>query len=76
MLVFQRSEESLSGAKAMLRDGLFEHCDPDIVLGYHNWLLIPGGTIGWHPATAFASTGAFDIGGARRTSPSVQGPNS
>lgn len=49
MLIFQPAEESLAGAKAMLRDGLFEYCDPDIVLGYHNWPLISGGTIGWHP---------------------------
>lgn len=61
MFIFQPAEEGLGGARAMLDDGLFEHCDPDIVLGYHNWPLIPGGTIGWHPATAFASTDPFDI---------------
>ncbi|WP_010139818.1 M20 metallopeptidase family protein [Oceanicola sp. S124] len=61
MFIFQPAEESLGGARAMLEDGLFDHCDPDIVLGYHNWPLIPGGTIGWHPATAFASTDPFDI---------------
>ncbi|MFV0332514.1 MAG: M20 family metallopeptidase [Tropicimonas sp.] len=61
MFIFQPAEESLGGAQAMLEDGLFEHCDPDVVLGYHNWPLIPAGTIGWHPATAFASTDSFDI---------------
>ena len=61
MFIFQPAEEGLGGARAMLKDGLFEHCDPDIVLGYHNWPLIPAGTIGWHPQTAFASTDPFDI---------------
>ena len=61
MFIFQPAEETLGGARAMLDDGLFEHCDPDIVLGYHNWPLIPGGTIGWHPVTSFASTDAVDI---------------
>lgn len=61
MFIFQPAEEGLGGARAMLNDGLFEYCDPDIVLGYHNWPLIPGGTIGWHPQTAFASTDPFDI---------------
>lgn len=61
MFIFQPAEEGLGGARAMLSDGLFEHCDPDIILGYHNWPLIPAGTIGFHPQTAFASTDPFDI---------------
>nr|WP_321461345.1 amidohydrolase [uncultured Cohaesibacter sp.] len=61
MFVFQPAEEGLGGARAMLADGLFEHCDPDIMLGYHNWPPLPAGTIGWHPVTAFASSDPFDI---------------
>ena len=61
MFIFQPAEEGLGGARAMLEDGLFDYCDPDIVLGFHNWPPLPGGTIGWHPVTAFASSDPFDI---------------
>jgi len=61
MVIFQPAEEGLGGARAMLEDGVFEASKPDIMLGYHNWPLIPGGTIGWHPKTAFASTDPFDV---------------
>ena len=61
MFVFQPAEEGLGGARAMLADGLFDYCDPDIMLGYHNWPPLPAGTIGWHPVTAFASSDPFDI---------------
>lgn len=61
LMVFQPAEEGLGGARAMLEDGLFEWVEPDIMLGYHNWPLIDGGTIGYHPKTAFASTDPFDI---------------
>jgi len=61
MFIFQPAEEGLGGARAMLDDGLFDHCDPDIVLGYHNWPPLPAGTIGWHPLTSFASSDPFDL---------------
>ncbi|PLW76092.1 M20 metallopeptidase family protein [Cohaesibacter celericrescens] len=61
MFIFQPAEEVLGGARAMLEDGLFRYCDPDVVLGYHNWPPLPAGTIGWHPTTAFASSDPFDI---------------
>lgn len=61
MFIFQPAEESLGGARAMLDDGLFAYCDPDMILGYHNWPPLPSGTIGWHPQTAFASTDSFDL---------------
>ncbi len=61
MFIFQPAEETLGGARAMLDDGLFAYCDPDMILGYHNWPPLAAGTIGWHPQTAFASTDPFDI---------------
>ncbi len=61
MIVFQPAEEALSGAAAMLADGLFDPLTPDVVLGFHNWPLLPAGTVGWHPDVAFASSDAFDV---------------
>ncbi len=61
MVVFQPAEEGLGGARAMLADGVFDTQKPDIMLGYHNWPLLPGGTIGWHPEVSFASSDPFDI---------------
>lgn len=44
LVVFQPGEEAGSGARAMVRDGLFEGASkPDVVLGQH---LVPGGA-GW-----------------------------
>ena len=60
MVVFQPAEESLGGARAMLADGLFDDARPAVMLGYHNWPPLDGGTVGWHPQTAFASTDPFD----------------
>ena len=61
MIVFQPAEEGLGGARAMLADGVFDAEKPDIMLGYHNWPLLPGGVIGWHPEVSFASSDPFDI---------------
>jgi amidohydrolase len=61
MVIFQPAEEGLGGARAMLEDGLFDWLKPDVMLGYHNWPLLPGGTVGWHPDVSFASSDPFDI---------------
>lgn len=61
MVIFQPAEEGLGGARAMLEAGLFETATPDVMLGYHNWPPLDGGTIGWHPQTAFASTDMFNV---------------
>ncbi|MEF2071619.1 M20 metallopeptidase family protein [Consotaella aegiceratis] len=60
-MIFQPAEEGLGGARAMIDDGLLDWMRPDLMLGFHNWPLIPAGTIGYHPGTAFASTDPFDI---------------
>ena len=61
MMVFQPAEEGLSGAREMLADGLFDWVTPDVMLGFHNWPLLPAGTVGWHPDVAFASSDGFDV---------------
>jgi len=50
MLVGQPAEETVSGAAAMLKDGLFQRFPkPDFVLGVHDDDTLPAGTIGYHP---------------------------
>lgn len=61
MVLFQPAEEGLGGARAMLADGVFDKHKPDIMLGYHNWPLLPGGSVGWHPEVSFASSDPFDV---------------
>ncbi len=61
MVLFQPAEEGLGGARAMLADGVFDQTKPDIMLGYHNWPLLDGGTVGWHPEVSFASSDPFDV---------------
>ncbi len=60
-LVFQPAEEALSGAQAMIDDGVLDDPAVDFCLGYHNWPPLPGGTIGFHPDVAFSSSDAFDL---------------
>ena len=50
MLVGQPAEETVGGAVAMLKDGLFQRFPkPDFVLGLHDDDTLPSGTIGYHP---------------------------
>jgi amidohydrolase len=49
MLVGQPAEETVSGAAAMLKDGLFTRFPkPDFVLGLHDDDTLPAGTVGYH----------------------------
>ena len=50
MLVGQPAEETIGGAEAMLKDGLFQRFPkPDYVIGLHDDDSMPAGTIGFHP---------------------------
>jgi len=50
MLVGQPAEETIGGADAMLKDGLFTRFPkPDYVIGLHDDDTMPAGTIGFHP---------------------------
>lgn len=49
MLVGQPAEETIGGAEAMLKDGLFTRFPrPDYVIGLHDDDSMPSGTIGFH----------------------------
>ena len=56
MLVGQPAEESVSGATAMLKDGLFtKFPKPDYAIGLHDDDTLPAGTIGYRPGFFRAS---------------------
>jgi hippurate hydrolase len=62
MLVGQPAEEILSGASAMIRDGLFTRFPkPDFALGMHDDASLPAGVIGFHPGFFRAATSNLDI---------------
>jgi amidohydrolase len=63
--IFQPAEEGLGGARALLKDGLFERFDCDSIYGMHNW---PGAPLG----TVSARTGAF-MSGLAQVDIDVQG---
>ena len=59
MLVGQPAEETVSGAAAMLKDGLFEKFPkPDAVLGLHDDDTLPAGTVGYRAGFFRASMSA------------------
>lgn len=60
-VIFQPAEEVLSGAPAMIADGVLENPSMDAMLGYHNWPLLDTGLVGYHPNVVMASSDAFDI---------------
>ncbi|MCG8507687.1 MAG: M20 family metallopeptidase [Rhodospirillales bacterium] len=60
-LVFQPNEEGLTGAQAMIDDGVLEDPPVDMCLGYHNWPPLDAGVIGYHPDVCFSSSDAFDL---------------
>ncbi|MGH8595357.1 MAG: amidohydrolase, partial [Gammaproteobacteria bacterium] len=43
--IFQPAEEGEAGAKAMMKDGLFERFPVDAVFGLHNWPWLPPGNL-------------------------------
>ena len=58
---FQPAEETVSGAQAMVDDGLYDRVpSPDVVLGQHVSPL-PAGVIGLRPGPAFASSDCIRI---------------
>ena len=62
MLVGQPSEEPLTGAAAMLKDGLFTRFPkPDYALSMHDDATMPSGTIMWHAGPFRASADTVTI---------------
>jgi amidohydrolase len=64
-LVFQPAEESVSGAKAMVMDGLFSRFPMQRIFGYHNWPGLDAGTVAVHqgPVMAAGARVTFTITG-------------
>ena len=61
MAVFQPAEELITGARAMIDDGIFERCGyPDVVLAQHI-IPFPAGAIGLRAGTAWASADSLKI---------------
>jgi amidohydrolase len=59
--IFQPAEEGFAGAKAMIRDGLFERFPCDEIYGLHNFPEMPLGTIGVMAGPMMAAADTFDI---------------
>ncbi len=60
-LIFQPAEEHGRGAKAMLRDGLFERFPVDSIFGLHNMTGMPAGSIATRAGGIMASEDNFVI---------------
>ena len=61
MLVFQPAEELGQGAKAMVRDGLFERFEPPAVLLGQHVAPFPAGLLAIRPGTAFAASDSLRV---------------
>jgi amidohydrolase len=62
MFVGQPAEELLTGAAAMLKDGLFTRFPrPDYALSLHDEATLPAGTIGYHAGFFRASADSVDV---------------
>jgi amidohydrolase len=59
--IFQPAEETLSGARAMIADGVLEDPRMDLVLGYHNWPAVDAGKVGYNAGAVMSAADAFDI---------------
>lgn len=60
-LIFQPAEESLGGAREMIRDGLFERFPMDAIFGMHNWPGLAAGDVAIRSGPCFASSNEFSI---------------
>ncbi|MFT3965996.1 MAG: M20 aminoacylase family protein [Sphingobium sp.] len=58
---FQPAEEGLGGARAMVRDGLFDRFPCDRVFALHNWPDLPAGTIATRPGPIMGAADKFEI---------------
>jgi len=59
--IFQPAEETLSGAAAMIADGVLEDPKLDLILGYHNWPAVQAGKVGYNSGAVMSAADAFDI---------------
>lgn len=62
IIVGQPAEETIDGARAMLRDGLYEKFPrPDFTIALHDDANLAAGTVGYTPGFALASSTSVDI---------------
>ena len=61
VFAFQPAEEIVSGANAMIDDGLFDRWNSDRVIGTHLWNQLETGSVGVNRGTVFASADAIRI---------------
>jgi len=62
VLIGQPAEETVSGAKAMLDDGLYTRFPkPQVVLAFHDVADLPAGVIGLHSGYVMASNDSLEI---------------
>jgi hippurate hydrolase len=62
VMIGQPAEETIEGAKAMLKDGLFTRFPkPQFVIGFHDSASLPAGAIGYTPGYALAAVDSIDI---------------
>jgi amidohydrolase len=62
VMIGQPAEETVGGAAAMLRAGLFEKFPrPDYVLALHDSATLPAGQVAWHEGTLLAGADSVDI---------------
>lgn len=61
-LVAQPAEEIISGARAMIEDGLYERFPkPDYAIGFHVWSPVPAGKIMVPKGLAYSSSDSVDV---------------
>jgi hippurate hydrolase len=60
-LIFQPAEETVEGAAAMIRDGLFHRFPVDAVFGMHAMPELPVGTMGFRDGPAMASADRWHV---------------
>ena len=62
ILIGQPAEESIGGASAMLRAGLYtKFPKPQYVLALHDASTVPAGKVAWHAGTMLAAADSVDI---------------
>lgn len=60
-LIFQPAEETLSGAAAMIADGVLDDPPLDAIVGFHNSPQLETGLVAYNAELVQASSAAFDI---------------
>jgi hippurate hydrolase len=62
LMVGQPAEETVEGARAMIRDGLFTRFPkPDFALALHGAVDLPAGKVSWVPGYAMAAVDSVDL---------------